>query len=198
MDSTCSNLWANTSYCVKPVGNIETYCGYTTTTAATTFTRAVTTTNFVPSPVQTATLQPRAYGTISDCYVYENAFDVVYKLNNLSAANSCSSWHTLRTSLLSSCWSGIPASPAVIVCSKQGKATAYRNGRLLVRRLVMIFYLALRSARCVSTDGGAYSLANVVLPYDYCVPTNRTRIPASSVQPSGRSCYTNFRIQDKS
>ncbi|GFP55620.1 LysM domain-containing protein ARB_00327 [Trichoderma asperellum] len=92
VDSSCSNLWANTSYCVKPVGNIETYSGYKTTTAATTFTRPVTATDFVPSPVQTATLQPKASGTIRDCYVYENAFDATSKLKNLSAANSCCIW----------------------------------------------------------------------------------------------------------
>ncbi|EHK41986.1 hypothetical protein TRIATDRAFT_31285, partial [Trichoderma atroviride IMI 206040] len=92
VDSTCSNLWANTSYCVKPVGNIETYSGYTTATEATTFTRPVTTTDFVPSSIQTATLQPTASGTISDCYVYENAFDANSKIEYLSAADSCSSW----------------------------------------------------------------------------------------------------------
>lgn len=103
-------------------------------------------------------------------------------------------------SLSSSWWSGIPASRQVTVCSRQGKATASRSGRLLVRSSVVDFTLSYaRSARCVSTDVGAVLtfLANVALPYDYCVPVNRTRIPASSVQPSGCSCYTNFRIQDK-
>ena len=77
---------------MKPVGNIETYSGYKAATAATIFTRPATATGFVPSPVQTAALQPKAPGTINDCYVYENAFDAASKLKNLSAANSCSNW----------------------------------------------------------------------------------------------------------
>ncbi|UKZ93577.1 uncharacterized protein TrAFT101_008487 [Trichoderma asperellum] len=170
VDSRCSNLWANTSYCVKPVGNIETYSGYTITTAATTFTRPETATDFVPSPVRTATLQPKASGTISDCYEYENAFDATSKLKNLSAANSCCSW------------------------------AQYAN--VTVEQLLE-WNPSLSGSNCVLQAGKSYCLQKwqtpptVALPYDYCAPVNRTRIPASSVQPSGCSCYTNFRIQDK-
>jgi hypothetical protein len=92
VDSSCSNLWADTSYCVKAVGDIETYSGYPTSTGATTFTRPTTSTEFMPSPVQTEPLQPTASGTLGDCYTYENAFDATSQLENLTVANSCFSW----------------------------------------------------------------------------------------------------------
>ncbi|KAG6039143.1 hypothetical protein E4U41_003159 [Claviceps citrina] len=170
VDSSCSNLWAKTSYCVKPVGNIETYPGYTTTAAATTFTRPSTATSFVPSPVQTAALNPRASGTISDCFVYENAFDAASRLQNPSAANSCSSWA--------------------------------RFANVTVEQLLE-WNPSLSASGCALQAGKSYCVQkwqtppNAALPYDYCVPANRTRIPASSVPPSGCRCYTNFRVQDK-
>ena len=197
MNSACSNLWANTSYCVKPVGNIETYSGYTTTTAATTFTRPVTATDFVPSPIQTATLQPQASGTISDCYVYENAFDATSKVENLSVANSCSSWAQFASVTVEQLveWNpSLSASNCVLQAGKSYCVQKWQSPRKIFHHAL---YLVLCSARSLSADVVAYFLANVALPYDYCEPVNSTRIPASSVQPSGCSCYTNFRIQDK-
>jgi hypothetical protein len=92
VNTNCSNLWADTSYCVKAVGNIASYPGYTTSTAATTFTRPTTATIFVPSPVVTASLNPTASGTTSNCFLYENAFDATSRLTDLAAANSCDNW----------------------------------------------------------------------------------------------------------
>lgn len=124
------------------VGNIETYSGYTTTTAATTFTRPVTITDFVPSPVQTATLQPKASGTVSDCYVYENAFDATSKLKNLSVANSCSSWAHFANVTIEQLLEWNPSLSANNCVLQAGKATAYRSGRLLVGSFAVGFTLS--------------------------------------------------------
>lgn len=69
VDTTCSNLWAKTSYCVQAVGNIATYSGYPVTTASYTFTKPASTT-YTPTPIATASLQPTASGTIADCSTY--------------------------------------------------------------------------------------------------------------------------------
>ncbi|KAK4163124.1 hypothetical protein QBC43DRAFT_355514, partial [Cladorrhinum sp. PSN259] len=145
VDSTCSNLWANTSYCVNPVGNIEIYSGYPTTTAATTFTRPgpVTTTGFVPSPVQTATLQPKASGTISDCYVYENAFDATSKLKDLSVANSCSRWAHFANVTVEQLVEWNPSLPAINCGLQAGNSYCVQKWQ---------------------------TPPDVSLPYDYCVP----------------------------
>ncbi|KAG5929743.1 hypothetical protein E4U42_004670 [Claviceps africana] len=171
VDSTCSNLWAKTSYCVKPVGNVETYPGYTTTAAATTFTRPQTPTDFVPSPVQTAPLLPTAAGTIGECFLYENAFDATSNMKDLSVANACSVWASFA--------------------------------EVTVEQLVE-WNPSLSATNCVLQAGKSYCIRKwetppnpTALPHDYCVAANRTRIPASSVEPSACSCYTNFRIQDK-
>ncbi|UNI22107.1 hypothetical protein JDV02_008028 [Purpureocillium takamizusanense] len=170
VDSTCRNLRANTSYCVKPVGNIETYSRYPTSTAATTFTRPVTTSDFVPSPVQTATLRPKASGTTSDCYMYENAFDSTSKLKNLVMANSCSNWANFVNVTVEQLVEWNPSLSASNCVLQAGKSYCVQKWR---------------------------TPPHVALPYDYCVHVNRTRIPALSVQPSECSCYTIFRVQDK-
>ncbi|KAG6168259.1 hypothetical protein E4U51_002407 [Claviceps purpurea] len=171
INPTCSNLWAKTSYCVKPVGNVETYPGYTTTAPATTFTRPASTTDFVPSPIETPALLPRAPGTIDGCFEYENAFDATSKLKDLSVGNACSNWA--------------------------------RFANVTVEELVEWNPSLSATGNCVLQAGQSYCIRKwespptVVLPYDYCVSVNRTRIPASPMQPSGCGCYTNFRIQDK-
>ncbi|KAJ5218703.1 uncharacterized protein N7498_000802 [Penicillium cinerascens] len=89
VDSSCSNLWANTSYCVKAVGNIATYSGYPVTTASYTFTKLPSTT-YTPTPVATASLQPTASGTIADCSLYQNAFGS--NVANVTSLNACYIW----------------------------------------------------------------------------------------------------------
>lgn len=198
MDSTCSNLWANTSYCVAPVGNIETYSGYTTTTAATTFTRPVTTTDFVPSPVQTPALQPTASGTTSDCFAYENAFDATSRVKDLSAANSCSAWANFANVTVEQLvqWNpSLSASNCVFQAGNSYCVQKWETPRKTLSAMDFPPFLDL-CVMCLLTPVLTF-VATVALPYDYCVPANSSRIPASSVQPSGCSCYTNFRIQDK-
>ncbi|KAL7621054.1 hypothetical protein AAE478_008366 [Parahypoxylon ruwenzoriense] len=86
----CTNLWLGYAYCVKAVGNIETYPGYSVTAPSTTFTRP-------PPPAATTTavvwpsLLPRAAGTIDGCVNYEDAWDasVVAAVPDI---NSCETW----------------------------------------------------------------------------------------------------------
>ncbi|OGE53422.1 hypothetical protein PENARI_c008G09124 [Penicillium arizonense] len=89
VDSTCSNLWANTSYCVQAVGNIATYSGYPVTTVSYTFTKPASTT-YTPTPIATATLQPTASGTIGGCSAYQNAFGS--NVANVTYLNACDGW----------------------------------------------------------------------------------------------------------
>lgn len=92
LDKDCSNLWKDTSYCMKPVGNIETYTGYPISVPSTTFTRPPPATSYIPVPVPTPPLNPKAPGTIEDCYSYENAFDEGTPSLTDKDPNSCSIW----------------------------------------------------------------------------------------------------------
>jgi hypothetical protein len=74
LDTACSNLWLHTSYCVKPVGNIETYPGYPVSMPSTSFTKPPRTTSYTPVPVETPPLSPKAPGSLQDCFSYENSF----------------------------------------------------------------------------------------------------------------------------
>jgi hypothetical protein len=90
VDVNCSNLWLNTSYCVRAVGNIATYSGYPVTTPSYTFTKSPSTTAFTPVAVATPPLNPKAPGTWTNCTFYENAFNT--KIVNYESLNSCRSW----------------------------------------------------------------------------------------------------------
>ena len=74
VDDTCSNLWLDASYCVKPVGNIETYPGYPVTVPETSFTRPPIST-VQPTEVPLPTMRPFAPGTDEDCYGYISVFE---------------------------------------------------------------------------------------------------------------------------
>ncbi|KAF3055159.1 LysM domain-containing protein [Daldinia childiae] len=86
----CTNLWLGYAYCVKAVGNIETYPGYSITTPLTTFTRPPPLT-LTTTAVALPSLLPRALGTIDGCFYYEDAWDtdVVAKIPDM---NSCKNW----------------------------------------------------------------------------------------------------------
>ncbi|KAJ5184409.1 hypothetical protein N7472_009249 [Penicillium cf. griseofulvum] len=92
VDSNYTNLWLNTSYCVEAVGNIATYTGYVTSTAAYTFTKPASAT-YTPTPAFTATLEPTASGTIEGCAVYNNAFSST--IANATTLNSCEIWASI-------------------------------------------------------------------------------------------------------
>lgn len=93
MDSNCTNLWANTSYCVKAVGDVTTYSGYTVSTASYTFTKPASTT-YTPAPAVTATQLPTAPGTPDNCASYENAFGANVT-NSTWNLNACDNWARL-------------------------------------------------------------------------------------------------------
>lgn len=75
VDNQCSSLWLDTSYCVKAVGNIATYSGYSISTVSRAFQRPVTAT-----PTSTFTLialpplSAKAPGIVNGCDVYEIEF----------------------------------------------------------------------------------------------------------------------------
>lgn len=82
INSNCTNLDLGIAYCVEPVGNIQTYSGYTTTSGApsvrvppVSFT-SINTAITVPTPtagyIYTPTYLPPAPGTDSTCFYYAN------------------------------------------------------------------------------------------------------------------------------
>ncbi|KAJ5603315.1 hypothetical protein N7537_006271 [Penicillium hordei] len=75
----------NTSYCVEAVGNIATYTGYVTSTAAYIFTKPAPTT-YTPTPAATATPEPTAS-------VYNNAFSST--IADAAAVDSCDIWASI-------------------------------------------------------------------------------------------------------
>ncbi|KAL4871037.1 hypothetical protein BDV12DRAFT_194679 [Aspergillus spectabilis] len=91
LDTNCTNLWLNYSYCVQPVGSIETYPGYAATTISGTPVSTTTpwwvgqtgtaldwdslpdATTLTPwTPVPTPTSAPLANGTRKDCVEYKD------------------------------------------------------------------------------------------------------------------------------
>ena len=82
-----------TAYCVKPVGNIATYPGYTTTTPSTVFPKPTPEPTTVPPPVVTPPLSAKAPGTVDGCLHYMNAFDeALAAFFDLAVVNSCDVW----------------------------------------------------------------------------------------------------------
>lgn len=90
-NSTCNNLWLGYAYCVKAVGNIQTYPGYPVEVPSTSFTRPPEPTETPPPVFDFPPLNPHALGTVNDCDDYENAWP-----KNITSqspdANSCESW----------------------------------------------------------------------------------------------------------
>ncbi|KAL4958709.1 LysM peptidoglycan-binding domain-containing protein [Aspergillus stella-maris] len=74
ISNDCSNLWLNTSYCVRPVGDITTYPGYTLPTPTYVFPKPTSAPSYTPVPVPLPTLNPHAPGTWGDCESYANPF----------------------------------------------------------------------------------------------------------------------------
>ncbi|KAF2130127.1 carbohydrate-binding module family 50 protein [Dothidotthia symphoricarpi CBS 119687] len=93
VDHNCSNLWLETSYCVRPVGNIATYYGYPTSTPGTIFPKPTPEPTSTPPPVVTPPLSAKAAGTVDGCLHYMNAFDEsLSSVFDLNVANSCEVW----------------------------------------------------------------------------------------------------------
>lgn len=97
VNANCTNLWADTSYCVEAVGDIETYSGmpaYVTATAtyvslagdpATTWPSINYTT---PSATALATSLPLATDTRSDCWQYFNGTKYIGRISSGSYLTS--------------------------------------------------------------------------------------------------------------
>ncbi|TFK66093.1 hypothetical protein BDN72DRAFT_889204 [Pluteus cervinus] len=78
INSNCTNLFADESYCVQPVGDINTYSGRPGYVEPTTSVAPIIYTNlpdatYTPTPKPTAV--PLANGTRTDCYYYINGDD---------------------------------------------------------------------------------------------------------------------------
>ncbi|KAK2611937.1 hypothetical protein QQS21_002043 [Conoideocrella luteorostrata] len=90
---TCNNLWLGYAYCVKAVGNIETYTGYPISVPSTTFAKPPPET---PAPIPSFNpppLLPRAPGTLDGCDLYKNAYPESLTANDPDI-NSCLIWAT--------------------------------------------------------------------------------------------------------
>ncbi|KAI0406600.1 peptidoglycan-binding protein [Xylaria palmicola] len=170
VDTGCSNLWANTSYCVAAVGNVATYSGYVVTTSATTFTKPPSSTIFVPSPVATPPLNAQASGTISGCFLYENAFNATVANQSLDDANSCQNWAQLAEVSVDNLREWNPSLSAGECVLKTGLSYCVRVNE---------------------------TIPSVTYPHDYCIRPDATRIPDGTAQPSDCKCYTQFREIDK-
>lgn len=93
VDNKCSNLWLNTSYCVKPVGNVATYSGYPTPTPGTVFPKPTPAPTATYAPIVVPALSSKAAGTIDGCASYENAFpQSLYELYGNEEINACGVW----------------------------------------------------------------------------------------------------------
>ncbi|CAP64831.1 uncharacterized protein PODANS_5_3800 [Podospora anserina S mat+] len=94
LDKNCTNLWKDTAYCVKPVGNIVTYPGYKTSTATTSFTRPTPQPTASAAPIPIPTLHPKAPGTVNECFLHRNAWESSFMANNplFAGGNNCTSW----------------------------------------------------------------------------------------------------------
>ncbi|EUC49055.1 carbohydrate-binding module family 50 protein [Bipolaris oryzae ATCC 44560] len=93
VDNKCSNLWLNTSYCVRPVGNVATYSGYPTPTPGTVFPKPTPTPTSEPPPIVTDPLWSTAAGTVDNCEVYLNAFsESLSSVLGIAQINSCAIW----------------------------------------------------------------------------------------------------------
>ncbi|KAJ6007240.1 hypothetical protein N7540_011216 [Penicillium herquei] len=90
VNSNCSNLWSNQSYCVEAVGDISTYPGYLPTTATPTMPSttgntliwsdlATATAPVYPTITSTATSYPLANGSLTNCFeMFENTFGAIW------------------------------------------------------------------------------------------------------------------------
>lgn len=83
----CTNLWLGYAYCVKPVGNIQTYPGYPVTVPSTSFTRppALTETSTETLVLPTPTYAP---GTYDNCSDYSRGMPASW--SDAAKLNSCS------------------------------------------------------------------------------------------------------------
>jgi hypothetical protein len=70
VDNKCSNLWLDAPYCVKPVGDIQTYPNYPVEVRSTSFPRATEPTQEPMQSFAPPELNPHAPDTVDDCDDY--------------------------------------------------------------------------------------------------------------------------------
>ncbi|KAK3295595.1 LysM domain-containing protein [Chaetomium fimeti] len=88
---SCSNLWLGYAYCVKAVGNIQTYPDYPVLMPSTTFTRPPPANTTAPPAFDPPPLSPRASGTIDGCDQYKNGWSERVTARDPDA-NTCMRW----------------------------------------------------------------------------------------------------------
>lgn len=105
INENCTNLFAEESYCVQPVGDVNTYPGrpghvtFSFTLTASTFEDSATDLPDVAwaSPTPTVTPLPLASGTRKDCYSYIDGDDFQRNLTNMIIDSNCqlvaNVWH---------------------------------------------------------------------------------------------------------
>jgi hypothetical protein len=163
INSNCTNLWLKNAYCIRAVGDIKTYPGYTQTSTSAlitvtpnTFTPAntdVPTSTSSPGFVATTSLLPTASGTIPGCDTYRN-YDS--STNNNNACIDIARQYLVSFSSL-----------------QQWNPSLTGN-----------------SSTCRLASGYSYCIVRysdaAVLPQNYCIATNATM--AGTI--AGCSCFT--------
>lgn len=185
VDSTCSNLWADTSYCVQAVGDIATYSGYPVKTASYTFTKPAST-KYTPTPIATATLQPTASGTIGGCSAYQNAFGS--NIANVTYLNACDGWAVVNDVTVAELLRWNPSLSSENCVFEAGYSYCVDAGETISKTA---FGLQLFMIMLIDTKASE-------LPYHYCFAPNTSLIAATSAQPVDCSCYIQLREADKS
>jgi LysM repeat protein len=87
----CNNLWLGYAYCVKAVGNIQTYPDYPVVVPSTTFTRPPVASQTPPPVFELPALNPTAPDTVEGCDYYENAWPESVTAQRPDA-NKCANW----------------------------------------------------------------------------------------------------------
>jgi hypothetical protein len=94
LNENCTNLFAEESYCVAPVGNIDDYPGHAgyippTTTALSSAYTAFPTATFVFPDLNISTPLPLANDTRSDCYIYADGSDMQADITGTVYTSTC-------------------------------------------------------------------------------------------------------------
>ncbi|KAL3453555.1 hypothetical protein BJX65DRAFT_292598 [Aspergillus insuetus] len=112
VNANCTNLWAFSSYCVEPVGSIDSYPGHPgyippeQSQDMISFTDLPTATFTPPANVSLPTDRPLASGTRKDCYLYVDGGEFQFDIGGTSFNSVCDlialSW-SISLTLLHDC-----------------------------------------------------------------------------------------------
>ncbi|OAL43793.1 hypothetical protein IQ07DRAFT_523494 [Pyrenochaeta sp. DS3sAY3a] len=181
VDNTCSNLWLNTSYCVKPVGNVATYSGYPTPTPGTVFPKPTPTPETTYSQIVLPPLASKAAGTIDGCVTYENAYpQSLYELYGNKEINGCGVWAIDAGVSIQDLIAWNPSLSAENCALKPGQSYCIRKCKLTLK----LFHCDLAKYGLLSLPANIAENATSPSPSGGTTPTPTTPTPSSSIKPS--------------